>query len=47
MVQETQLRKKGKHKLDNYELFESKRSQVGGGSLLGVHQSLNPVLINV
>ena len=47
MVQETQTRKKGKHQLENYVLFESKRTQVGGGSMLGVHQSLNPVLINL
>ena len=47
MVQETNAKKKGKHKLDNYVMFESKRTKVGGGSLMGVHEQLNPVLISL
>ena len=47
LVQETQTKKKGKHQLDNYVIFESKRTKVGGGSLMGVHKRLNPVLISV
>ena len=38
-------RKKGKHSLQNYIIIESIRKKVGGGSILGVHESLNPQLI--
>ena len=44
MVQETQSRKKGKYQIENYVIFEAKRNKVGGGSLLGVHESMNPLL---
>ena len=47
MVQETQAKKKGKHQLDKYVLFESKRTKIGGGSIMGVHERLDPVLINL
>ena len=47
MIQETQARKKGKHSLEEYVLFEAKRSKVGGGSMMGIHESMKPVLINV
>ena len=47
MVQETNARKKGKHHLDNFVLFESKRTKVGGGSMLGVHENLRPVLVSL
>ena len=45
-VQETHYKKKGKFKLDNYAIFEAIRKKEGGGSLLGVHVALNPVLIS-
>ena len=47
MVQETHSRKKGKYQIENYVIFEAKRSKVGGGSLLGVHESMNPLLVSL
>ena len=47
MVQETNARKNGKHQLDNFVLFESKRTKMGGGSMLGVSKDLNPVLVSL
>ena len=47
MIQETQARKKGKHQLEHFIIFESKRSKPGGGSMMGIHESMNPVLINL
>lgn len=47
MVQETRSRKKGKYSSQYYVIFESIRQKVGGGSLMGVHKSFNPKLINV
>ena len=47
MVQETQSRKKGKYQIENYVIFEAKRNKVGGGSLLGVHESMNPLLVSL
>ena len=44
-VQETHFRKKGRFSRDNYAIFESIRSKEGGGSMLGVHVALQPVLI--
>ena len=44
-VQETHFRKKGRFTHDNYMIFESIRKKEGGGSMLGVHVSLQPVLI--
>ena len=41
------VQKKGKHSLDNYVIFEAIRKKVGGGSILGIHESLNPHLIVV
>ena len=46
MVQETQARKKGKHVLEDFVIFEAKRSKVGGGSMMGIHKSMNPMLIS-
>ena len=43
--QETMSRKKGKHSLDSFIIFEAIRKKTGGGSMLGVHESLNPHLI--
>ena len=45
-VQETKSRKKGKHSLQHYMIFESIRKKPGGGSLMGVHESLEPLLIS-
>ena len=45
MIQETHFTRKGKFKLDDYETFESIRSKKHGGSLIGVHKALEPVLI--
>ena len=47
MLQVTNARKKGKHQLENFELFQSKRTKMGGGSMLGVSKSLNPVLVSL
>ena len=44
-LQETHYRKKGKFKINNFEIFESIRRKHGGGTLIGVHKSLEPVLI--
>ena len=44
-VQETHFRKKGRFTQDNFFIFESIRKKEGGGSMLGVHVSLQPVLI--
>ena len=45
-VQETIYRKKGKYSQDNFHIFEAIRRKEGGGSMLGVHVSLKPVLIS-
>ena len=37
---------KGKFKMENFNIFESIRDKSSGGSLLGVHCSLNPKLIS-
>ena len=47
MVQETGSRKKGKYSLQDYIMFEAIRQKAGGGSLMGVHESLNPKLITL
>ena len=44
-VQETHFNKKGKFKMQDFEIFESIRSKVKGGTMMGVHKALNPVLI--
>ena len=46
-MQETQFEKKGKFKLDKYIVFEAiRKNKEQGGSILGVHESLKPVLIS-
>ena len=45
-VQETHYRKKGKFNLDNFQIFEALRTKEGGGTMLGVHVSLQPVLVS-
>ena len=45
-VQETHFRKKGMFKMQDYHIFEAKRkNKEMGGSMLGVHVGLKPVLI--
>ena len=46
-LQETHFQRKGKlnNKLPDYEFFEAIRKKQKGGSLIGVHKSLDPVLI--
>lgn len=44
-VQETHFKKKGKFSIDNFTIFEALRKKEGGGSMLGVHVALKPVLI--
>ena len=46
-VQETRSRKKNKHSLDSFVIFEAIRKKAGGGTMIGIHESLNPILINV
>ena len=45
-VQETRSRKKNKHSLEGFVIFEAIRKKVGGGTMLGIHDSLNPILIS-
>ena len=45
-VQETHYAKKGKFCMEKYIIFEAiRKSMVKGGSMLGVHADLNPVLV--
>ena len=45
-IQETHFMKKGKLKIPGYEIFEAIRSnKKGGGTLIGVHKALKPMLI--
>lgn len=45
-VQETHYQKKGKFNLENFQIFEALRTKEGGGTMLGVHVSLQPVLVS-
>ena len=45
-VQETHFPKKGRFTKENFIIFEANRTMKGGGSMLGVHVSLQPVLIS-
>ena len=45
-IQETHFNKKGKLKIENYEIFESIRKKQKGGTMLGAHKALNPKLIS-
>ena len=45
-VQESHFKKKGKFAIENFTIFEGIRKKEGGGSMLGVHVSLKPVLIS-
>ena len=44
-LQETHFQKKGKFKLEGFEIFESIRKKKDGGTLIGVHKALKPMLI--
>ena len=45
-VNETHYRKKGHFKMDNFVIFESiRKNKEKGGTILGIHNGLNPVLI--
>ena len=44
-LQETQLPRKGRVKVEGFHIFEAIRKKEGGGLMLGVHESLKPVLI--
>ena len=44
-LQETHFQKKGKIKIQGWQTFESIRKSKGGGTMIGAHESLNPILI--
>ena len=44
-IQETNYTKKGKLKVDEYDNYEAIRKKEGGGTLIGVHKTLYPILI--
>ena len=44
-VQETHYATKGKVQIENFEVFESIRKKVKGGTMIGVHKGLKPFLI--
>ena len=46
-VQETHYTKKGKFEMENYNIFETiRKCKQKGGSMLGIHMDLHPVLVN-
>ena len=44
-IQESHFGKKGKLKIENYEIYEAIRKKQKGGTIIGVHKGLNPILI--
>ena len=44
-IQETHFVKKGKFSIEGYETFEAIRNKKDGGTLIGAHKGLRPVLI--
>ena len=45
-IQETKFKKKGRFKVEEFIIFESiRKNKEKGGTMLGIHQSLEPVLI--
>ena len=44
-LQETRYLKRGNIKVDGFEIFEAFRKKKGGGTLIGVQNSLKPILI--
>ena len=45
-LQETPFSRKGKVQIENFHVFEAIRKKEGGGTMLGVHESLKPVLVS-
>ena len=45
-LQETHFQKKGLIKVEGFEIFESIRKKKDGGTVVGVHKSLKPMLIS-
>ena len=43
-IQESQYKKNGKFAIENFEIFESIRKKEKGGTIIGVHKSLNQVI---
>ena len=45
-VQETNFKKKGRFKFKEFEIFEAiRQNKDKGGCMIGIHKSLEPVLI--
>ena len=44
-LQETKFVKKGNLKIFDFEIFEAYRKKEGGGTMIGAHKSLEPILI--
>ena len=44
-IQETNLAKRGKLQINNFDTFEAIRNKEGGGTIIGAHISLEPILI--
>ena len=44
-LQETHFQKKGKFQLKDWHIFEAIRKKNYGGTMIGIHESLNPILI--
>ena len=44
-IQESNYNKRGCLKLDNWDIFEAIRNKKGGGTILGAHRGLKPILI--
>ena len=44
-IQESHFNKKGKLKIENFEVFEAIRNKEKGGTIIGVHKALKPLLI--
>ena len=45
-IQESHFAKKGKLKIENYEIFEAIRKKQKGGTIIGAHKALHPILIS-
>ena len=46
-LQETHFNRKGKVAIDNFEIFETiRKGKIKGGTMIGAHKGLNPVLIS-
>ena len=45
-IQESHFGKKGKLKINNFEIFEAIQKKQKGGSMIGAHKALNPILIS-